>query len=256
MFDVPSTSTIAAAEPPASPRRLKIHAYAARIYHDDIAREVSLDTVATASSESRPTNCRAEHTTFTVTFQVTTSRNCRARERMLPSTLCPLYPNFLGRRTLPEIGIGLLGLGETARRAWPCARITPTTSLHSSVFNLTPPSIMQRRQFEKRSATVIRMRSRNSDNAANVRPPGAAAQAACRRCAGRCRAACWPLGENATIGASLWNLKKQGERHDSDSATPTADVVHSFDDFGHTVFCSHDGLHGQRRYAIHPVGRV
>ena len=156
---MPSTSTIAAAEPPASPRRLKVHAYAARIYHDDIAREVSLDTVATASPESRPTNCRAEHTTCTVTFQVTTSRNCRARERMLPSTLCPLYPNFLGRRTLPEIGIGWLGLGETARRAWPCARITPTT--HSSVFNLTPPSIMQRRQFEKRSATVNRMRSRN-----------------------------------------------------------------------------------------------
>jgi hypothetical protein len=61
VLEVPSTSTIAAAEPPASPRRLKIHAYAARIYHDGIAREVSLDTVATASSESRPTNCRAEH---------------------------------------------------------------------------------------------------------------------------------------------------------------------------------------------------
>jgi len=125
-----------------------------------------------ARNRGRPT--AGQNTTFTVTFQVTTSRKCRARELVSPSTFVPTLSHFAGQADSTEDRDRMAGLGEAASLAicWNNPDHFRFLALFCTVFDLSP-SIVQRRQFEKRSATVIRtrMRSRNSDNAANVRPP-------------------------------------------------------------------------------------
>jgi hypothetical protein len=68
-----------------------------------------------ARNRGRPT--AGQNTTFTVTFQVTTSRKCRARELVSPSTFVPTLSHFAGQADSTEDRDRMAGLGEAASLA-------------------------------------------------------------------------------------------------------------------------------------------